>query len=238
MNMKAIFFDLDDTLHDHQKPFADSLAKSFPHFPSHHEIEDVYKKLRYHSDLLWEHYTENKITLGELRVKRIIAALRDFDFEITEGQAQEFQHSYELALQQITLFPEIPNLLDSLDKHGFKLGMITNGPVEHQKNKIAALGLDKYFPKDHIFISDEVGIAKPDPTIFKIAAERLGLQAEEILYVGDTWINDIVGSSEAGWQSLWFNHRNRKPETDHQPTYETDSLDSILSFIQNKEISY
>ena len=231
MNITTIFFDLDDTLHDHQKPFAHSLKTSFPSLSADFPIHTGYKRLRYHSDVLWKDYVNNSISLYDLRLKRIILALRDFDIEITEEQAASFQKQYEKELSQITLFPEVPTLLHTLEDNGIQIGLITNGPVQHQMNKIKALSLHDYFSPELIIISDGVGIAKPDPRIFHEAAGRVDAAPEQILYVGDTWHNDIVGPIEAGWQAIWYNLRKRIPETEHKPVLVTEDLTSILSFL-------
>ena len=70
-----------------------------------------------------------------------------------------------------------------------------------------------------IFISDAVGIAKPDPEIFAYVNRRTETTAEQCLYVGDTWANDVVGALEAGWKVCWYNPRGRQPLTAHEPSY-------------------
>ena len=223
-----IFFDLDDTLHDHQKPFADALLQIFPMFPEEISLPSVYNSLRHYSDLLWVDYNKSVISLEELRTKRITLALNDFHFPISEAQAIDFQKCYEQELSTISLFSEIPDILTMLKEHQYEIGIITNGPVEHQSNKINALGLRKFFSSDRIFISDGVGIAKPDPRIFLEVAKRCNGEPQEMLYIGDTWKNDVIGPIEAGWQAIWFNHRNRQRETDHQPLLETSSLQELI----------
>jgi len=85
--------------------------------------------------------------------------------------------------------------------------------------KIRGLGVDKIIPADRIFISDAVRIAKPDPEIFAYVNRKTGTMAENCLYVGDTWANDVVGALEAGWRVCWYNPRGRQPLTDHVPNY-------------------
>ncbi|MFP3122485.1 HAD family hydrolase [Ectobacillus funiculus] len=232
MAIKAIFFDLDDTLHDHQKPFTDSLHKMFP---EHAEIlapEDTYKKFRYFSDLLWEDYCQSRLTLEELRVQRMVLALKEYEISISNEVAQQFQLQYEAALNAIELFPEVPELLTTLSNQGFELGIITNGPTAHQRNKMKCLGITQYIPEHRIFVSDAVGHAKPDPRIFHEAAKTVDCAPEHILYIGDSWTNDIVGSSKAGWQSIWYNHRKRQPDTEHTPLAEIEQLLSILEIVK------
>lgn len=214
---KAIFFDLDDTLHDHLKPFIDAFHSVFPEYDGMVSLESVYKKFRDFSDILWKSYSSEELTLEELRIQRIALALKSFQVNISTEKARKFQHHYEFTSRCLQLFPQIPELLESLITRGYQLGIITNGPIEHQLSKIEALGLPKYFCMDNIFISDQVGIAKPNPQIFHHAAQKVNLSPKQLVYIGDSWMNDVVGPLEAGWQSIWFNHRERNPETEHQP---------------------
>jgi len=232
MNITTIFFDLDDTLHDHQKPFAHALRSSFSYLPEEFQIDLAYKRLRYHSDVLWKEYVSQSIGLYDLRLQRIVLALRDFDIEISKDQAALFQEQYEKELSRITLIPEVPSLLHTLKENGIQIGLITNGPVQHQKNKIDALRLHEYFSPELMIISDGVGFAKPDPRIFYEAASRIEDHPEQILYVGDTWHNDVVGPISAGWHSVWYNLRKRSPETEHKPVLVTEDLSSILSLLE------
>jgi FMN phosphatase YigB (HAD superfamily) len=132
------------------------------------------------------------------------------------------------------LFQDVPSLLLQLKTKGFQLGIITNGPTEYQLNKIKSLGLTAFFPRDLLFISDEVGVAKPNPAIFHYTAQKVNKSCEDLLYIGDTWENDVVAPINAGWQSIWFNHRQRQPVSKHKPFAEIKCLSKILDFTDEK----
>lgn len=231
MAFSAIFFDLDDTLHDHLKPFANALHECVLNLPESASDLTLYKEFRRMSDLLWEEYSSEKLGLEELRAQRIMFALESFGVRLSFIEALQFQEQYEKELSSLTLFPEVPTLLPRLKAAGFKLGIITNGPVGHQYNKIRTLGLLEYVDEEMIFISDAVGSAKPDPQIFHYVSEKASLPPEDLLYIGDTWANDIDAPIKAGWQAIWFNHRMRKSETSVQPLAEINQLSSILTIV-------
>jgi len=96
-------------------------------------------------------------------------------------------------------FSNMKEILDDLN--GFRLGMITNGRQDVQFANIQALGLDRIM--DAILISESEGVSKPDPEIFRRAAERLGVKTEECVYVGDHPDNDIRGAQQAGMVAVW-----------------------------------
>jgi FMN phosphatase YigB (HAD superfamily) len=66
-------------------------------------------------------------------------------------------------------------------------------------------------------------------------AKKTGFEPNELLFIGDTWSNDIVASSTAGWQPIWFNHRNRLPETNHKPLSMIKKLSSVLDVINEMD---
>ncbi|WP_158234799.1 HAD family hydrolase, partial [Pseudomonas sp. 2995-1] len=81
---------------------------------------------------------------------------------ITVERAEELQHTYLKNQQKISPFPGVIKLMKTLQKQGFLVGMLSNGPVKHQLQKMDQLGVLDVVPMEHIFVSDGVGIAKPD----------------------------------------------------------------------------
>ena len=102
-------------------------------------------------------------------------------------------------------------------KEKVTLGIVTNGPAQHQWDKVNALGVTEWIPVGHVFISGALGVAKPDKRIFSRAAERMGILPQEICYVGDSFENDIVGAKAAGWNAVWYNHRGHQAAGDVKP---------------------
>lgn len=233
MDIKGIFFDLDDTLHDHQKPFLNAFQNIFQGENIHFPIQELYKKFRDCSDDLWESYVKKEMSLGELREQRIILALKNFNMHISTEQARDFQLSYEHYSDHLELFSEVQQLLENVQKSELIVGIITNGPTEHQFRKIHSLGLTKYINRDFIFISEEVGMAKPNPAIFKHVSQKVSISPSELLYIGDSWTNDVIAPSNAGWKSIWFNHRKRERVTSFKPFGEIDNLSLLIGYLQD-----
>ena len=98
--------------------------------------------------------------------------------------------------------------LRELHDRGFKLGLITNGsPTQHVK--IAAMGLATLFSV--VIVSDEVGMKKPDPRIFRMALQKLAVTAADAIFVGDNPELDIAGALGVNMRAIWLNAGNRKP---------------------------
>ena len=97
--------------------------------------------------------------------------------------------------------PGAAEILPQLRKH-FKTGILSNGAYESQLAKIKSLKMDELV--DEVVISGQYGIAKPDPRIFEIAAEKLGVSCEETVFCGDMFFTDVTGAYAAGMKPVWF----------------------------------
>ena len=104
-------------------------------------------------------------------------------------------------------FADARPCLESI-KAGYRLGLVTNGPCDLQYQKIERAGLKDYFAA--IVVSREAGVKKPDPRIFTLALDQLGVAARDSVFVGDTLKTDISGAHAAGMKAVWLN-RDKLP---------------------------
>ncbi|QDV44499.1 Pyrimidine 5'-nucleotidase YjjG [Stieleria neptunia] len=86
-------------------------------------------------------------------------------------------------------------------KLNHRLAILTNGGVDTQTIKLQALTLDQIIESDRIFISAQIGVAKPDRAAFEFVANALGLPATECLYFGDQLETDVMAARAAGWRA-------------------------------------
>lgn len=126
-------------------------------------------------------------------------------------------------------FPEAYDVLSNL-RQKFNLGIISNGPISVQREKLQTIGLDHFF--DVIVVSGEIGIGKPDPGIFLKALELMRVAANETLYVGDSLSSDIAGARNAGLYAIWLNRKKAdKPPNEVNPDAEINTLCELLSIL-------
>lgn len=233
LSQKAVFFDVDDTLYDHLIPFREALQRvlgtgeDFPYAPAYHRMRYYSDKLSAEAGGTPTHGSE----LSEMRTRRFSLSLAEFGIRLTGPQAEEVQAEYLNRQFDITLFDGARPLMDDLIGRGIIVGLITNGPPEHQMKKIRALGLSELIPPERIFISGAVGITKPDRKLFDHVTDALNLTSAACYYVGDSWRNDVVGALDAGWNVLWFNHRGAEPESSHNPHFKVDSYADIAQIL-------
>lgn len=112
-------------------------------------------------------------------------------------------------------------VLNSLKKRGYKIGLLSNWDVS-LSDFCNALGLSKMV--DIILASDEIGIRKPAPEIFKVGCQRINIPPNQVLFVGDSFKKDMEGASNIGMKTAWFN-TNGKPK----PATSNNIPDFIMS---------
>ncbi|MCL6633057.1 MAG: HAD-IA family hydrolase, partial [Alicyclobacillus herbarius] len=85
-----------------------------------------------------------------------------------------------------------------------RLGIITNGSPDMQWRKLVICGLDAYFQPETLIISAEIGAAKPHPSVYQAACERLCTQPNKAVMIGDNYRADVDGARRCGLEALWY----------------------------------
>jgi putative hydrolase of the HAD superfamily len=144
---------------------------------------------------------------------------------------------YRNHFPDLHLFPEVPELLSAIRKK-YLLGIISDGALQTQQNKVDALGLKDIF---HVIVlSDEWGreFWKPNTKPFVVALEKLGVNPGDALYVGDNPLKDFLGARRLGIKTVWVRHKNGEygkqepPTPEHAPDYSIHSLTDLWGIIQ------
>jgi len=218
--LRAVLFDLDDTLHDDTRAYhaaarrvAQALADEYAI-----EAERAFEAYVAQAERFWKTLSVEtmKVPLVGLRAQMWYEALRAVGVDDRARAARCGVEYNDARKEVLELWPGALELLGSLRERGLKLGLITNGLAETHREKIAILRLEDAF--DEIFIADEVGMIKPDPRLFRLAAERLGVEPERCAMVGDRFERDVRGGHAVGMYTVWMNVRDeRVPPGGPQP---------------------
>ncbi|ANF95619.1 HAD family hydrolase [Paenibacillus bovis] len=211
-----LLLDVDDTLYDQLTPFTDAYQSVFG--PLHYDcrVEDVFARNRWYSDEVFEQVRSGQMSEPDMHVYRITRAMEDMNIRISVEQARAFQDSYADQQQRLVLDPQMEELLDFAVQAGIRLGIITNGPAEHQARKVQQLRMNRWVDEQNVFISGKLGVAKPDTRIFRHVEQSMQIVPEQSCYIGDSYANDIIGAKKAGWLAIWINRRNQ-PMPDNTP---------------------
>lgn len=183
--MKAIIFDLDNTIYDEN----DYIKNILNHFCTENKIEPINLD-EFLSD---EFRLSSNDIFGDF--------LKQIDFYSTERQEKLFKH-YKSINCKLFPYQDFTDLAQHLIKKKIKLSIITNGVIEAQKNKIRCLNIYNYF-SDIIYAREEgKNLEKPKTNSFKKALNLLKLNPDDVFYVGDNPHTDIKGANDSGIKSL------------------------------------
>ncbi len=207
MNIKHIFFDLDHTLWDFETNSDIAFETIFKKYGVGVDLQKFLNYYRGINQNYWRLYRNEKITKEELRVGR----LRD-TFKKIKHEAN-FELINNLSIDYIEVLPKNNHLFDGAHeilehlKPKYKLHIITNGFNEVQYKKLENSGLSGYF--DKIITSEDAGVKKPNPIIFKYALEKAQTTSKESIMIGDNWEADVMGAINNGLDAIYFNYEKK-----------------------------
>jgi putative hydrolase of the HAD superfamily len=204
MSIKAISFDLDDTLwpilpviNKAEEITNKWLVKNYPGVEKllkGKELADIRNKLLEKRRNLANNLSKlRELSLVELGIR---SGYNQKESEIMAAQSFKIFYSYR---NQVTLYEGVERSLIKL-KNKYLLGVITNGNAN-----LKEIGIDHYFHFN--FNAYEMNTSKPDLEIFQAAIKKTGFMAKEICHVGDHPVNDVQGSLNAGMHAIWFNEK-------------------------------
>lgn len=229
-NYHHVFFDLDRTLWDFDAAAEVAFEKIYEThhlkelgIPSAHEFHMVYHPL---NEKLWELYRENKITKDDLNRTRFLKPLEHYgihDVALADRLSEDYVY---WSPRIVRLVPGTMELLEYL-KPKYHLHLITNGFQEVQGLKLNGSGMAPYF--ETLTVSEEVGVKKPNPEIFRYALEKAHATPEESLMIGDEMAVDIDGARAAGIDQIFFNATGQPAQG--ECTYEVRTLLEIKKII-------
>ncbi len=227
---KHIFFDLDHTLWDFERNAEETKREMFELLKlGERGIEryEIFREKYVGINLaLWALYREDKIEKDELNFRRFYDTLCVFGIDDKDLGAEMAKAYIEGITSKTYLFPFTRELLAYLHPK-YPLYIITNGFEEVQYGKLKNSGLGKYFTQ--IITSEEAGVKKPDPEIFRFALQKAGAHAGESLMIGDDLDVDMAGARRLGIDQLYVNHE-RKIHSE-PVTFEVFSLDEIMGLL-------
>ena len=193
-----ILLDADETILDFVRSSKESLSAAMREagLPYAETDFSVYKRI---NDAIWREYERGEITKARLSVGRFA---RFFAEKGIDGDPALLNALYFSKLCRTGyLLDGAAEFLARLKKRG-RVFLITNGTPAAQYGRLDALGIRSLF--DGIFVSDEIGFAKPDPRFFGYVLSAAGAAREDCIVIGDSLTSDIAGANAAGIYSVWY----------------------------------
>ncbi len=259
--IKAVFFDLDDTLLWDQKSIKEAFVATCKEAQHRYDIEPeaLEKAVRNEASQLYSSYETYPFT-QMIGINPFEGLWGDFT-DIINSQFRKMKEivpTYRkdawirglktlgiddplLGEELGGIFPihrrQLPFVYDDtfpvLDtlKGKYQLLLLTNGSPTLQNEKLDMT--PALIPYfDHIVISGNYGRGKPDPSIFEHALSLLSLNKDEAIMVGDNPKSDILGSNRIGMRNVWINRENLVPSKDVFSTYEIKSLLELITLVE------
>ncbi len=226
----CLLFDIDDTLLDFGAAEQAALHETFQQFdlPTDEETIAAYQKI---NSALWAALEKGEIKKDKLVVKRFEELLAGLNREGNPAEINEY-YLNRLSEKAIT-YDDAAMVLKELAEVA-TIAVVSNGIERVQRGRLERSGLIDLF--DAIFVSEKIGVAKPNRKFFDLALNHLGVNnKEKVLVIGDSLKADIQGGNNAGLATCWCNFKEIENTTKIKPTYEIAKLLDLFSLVMEQE---
>jgi len=229
MGYEWLLFDADGTLFDYDAAEQSAFRRTFEHFglPYTPKVLSDYRVI---NDLAWRALEDGSATPDQVKVDRFVSLMATLPFPETPDPV-------EVSARYLLNLGDSPHTIAGAEdvvreaRDLARLALITNGLSAVQRSRLAKSGLGQYF--EVLVISEEEGIAKPDPGYFDIVFERMGHPPKgSTLIIGDSLTSDMRGANLYGVDACWYNPKHRKRDPAVTVQYEIDDLRDVLAIAQ------
>ncbi|MEN9957832.1 MAG: hypothetical protein RLZZ474_76 [Bacteroidota bacterium] len=206
---KAIFFDWDHTLWDHDRNASEVIQELFVELTLwdtiSHSPNVIWQEFQRINDALWDDYQHGRIDQKTLRDTRFV---RFFEALGIQGDAALFSDMYlDRTPRKTHLIPDAFQVIETLSAN-YPLYILTNGFDDIQHVKISGVGMTHFF--ERIITSEVAGCKKPAAQFFEFALEQAKCLPAEVIMVGDHPIIDVQAAEAVGITAVHLNFRNEK----------------------------
>lgn len=227
--IKVILWDIDGTLLDFEKAEKQAIRKCFEIFQLGECTDEMIRRYSVINKGYWERLERKEITKPEVLVGRFQEFFKSEG--IVTDCAEKFNEEYQLRLGDTICFCDDGYELVKGLKNRVKQYAVTNGTKVAQVKKLNKSGLIDLF--DAVFISEDVGIEKPDVKFFEHVWDVIGqYEKDEVIIVGDSLTSDMQGGNNAGILCCWYNPKGLENTNGVKLDYEIQSLQEILDIVK------
>lgn len=220
-----VIFDLDDTLCDYAAAKALALDRLCTVPEMRGTDADKFRCIYSETEpLLFGQFLRKKITISEYRHRRFADVLERLDYRgNVDALSRKMNEKYMRAANtEIKLFGDTAECLTKLKMSGIHTAILTNGPADGLREKIARTGLNELVEK--IYLCDEIGFAKPRGEVFGYAVSDMGADKKAVVMVGDSPEQDYIGARKFGIGAILLDRKGRFPDFDGTKIQTLDSL--------------
>jgi len=230
--IRAVLFDVDDTLYSTtdfarraRRNAVRGMIRAGLALPEEEVIQELEEVIREFGSNYEHHYDKLLMRLSREAQQGVNPAM------IVAGGVVAY---HDTKFEELHPFDDVKPLLAALAQARVRTGVITHGWTSKQSEKLIRLGIADLLDPRAIFISDQVGISKPNPKLYGQALRSLGLDAPSVVYVGDSLANDIAPPKGLGMIAIWA-RRAAKPGQDARairPDHAVDDFRELAAVLR------
>lgn len=230
--IKAVFIDIDDTLLDFDAYVKQTMREGFRHFGLKAYEPHMFTVFERINNALWDNIEKGTLDfagLEKIRFNKVFEALGiSFD-------GVTFEHYFRARIWDSAILIDGTKEMLSYLSQKYIICSASNGPYEQQLHRLDVGGIKQYF--DAHFISEKVGVSKPENAFFERALAQLNrdkaeaIQPAECIIIGDSLRSDIAGGIGAGFQTVWYNRKRKENTSGLCPDYEINKLIDIKEIL-------
>lgn len=141
---------------------------------------------------------------------------------------------HETKWKHLRIADDAVELLKDMAAAGLSLGVISAGLLHKQMEKILRLRMDDFIDHNLIFITDQVGIAKSNPMLYRMAVRAAGVEPHQAMHVGDHPLSDIQSAKKAGMIATWHRGAGKYAhlQSSHEPDHEISSVADLRPLLK------
>jgi len=228
----VLLFDADGTLLDYHASEKQALKATLSrdgYAGDELQAAEIYREV---NARVWEAFERGELTQERLRILRFELLKERLNLTST---ARELSDTYLSDLREGGhLIPGAGELLEELENRGHLLALVTNGLKDVQYRRLERGGILRYFR--HVFISEEMGVQKPQVEFFRRVLEVLdGPEKADCLVIGDSLSSDIRGGLNAGIATCWYSPAGEEPPADCRPDWRITALEELPGLLAQGE---
>ena len=237
MKIDLILFDLDDTLMAFDLVSNEAWDKATDEFikTNNINIEKTILLEKIHKIKKWYWGDPERHRIGRkniINARREIVKLALEKFNIETKALEDFADNYSNIHESLWyLFDDVAETLEKIKNMNIKIGAVTNGTSENQRNKMRRFDIEKYF--DYFFVEGEVGYGKPDIKMYEHMLKTTKVENDKIIMVGDNLVWDIDPPNKLGIYTIWINKKGLKLEDYNiKPKKTINNISEIIELIE------
>jgi putative hydrolase of the HAD superfamily len=223
--IKAVVFDLDNTLMDFMKMKKRAIEEAIPAMvDAGLEITtDVANRI------IDEIYKEKGIEYQQVFDEFLNKVLKKVDYKILSAGIVAYRRAREASL---IAYPNVYSTLYKLLKMGIKMGILSDAPVKEAWLRLAYLNFHQIV--DVVVTFDDTGFRKPDPAPFNLLLKKLEVSPNEAIMVGDWVERDIIGAAQVGMKTAFARYGDTFNTQSHNADYELNDISELINIIKNE----